>query len=1092
MEYVTRAIVDRAAIWRGLLTTGMVLLFACPQIANGQQPVRLDTTAQVMLYQAELRLAQADPAAAVNYYNKLFSYQFRLHISTTGKMPIIPGREALTNHSFPAYDSQGRPRTSPTGTYPGQTPNSHPSATHNPFALQGATPPPPRGEDRSFKWQINDVAATPISVLPYEAVVGAAIAYQQLGYYSIARLLYLKSFEYHLYRSDPTVTADWPTREIYEGLGDCYNTLNQYEEALKAYGNALKVEDPGKTRRQAKREPARKITCSADWGLLQKIGEMELAMGRCADALDHFRSALRLCRLADADRSNPRASLAFHLTDFASVYIEMGHYDNALSCLNVAVAHDMENRQYERAVKNMIRGGEIYREWGDYGTSMAIQRQAYLTVETHLPRDFSLLADLRCEMGNSLMGKNNFAAALQEFQVAAQLLDKVSVGPTRIDRMGGPVDANLTNPVGQDRTMYLAGRTGAALIGLGEYEKARKKLSSAVKELQRMGKSQDSLPLIVSQGQLAYLEGRANEALSILAAGLQTAVAQDRAAIQPNFHRSMATIRQRAGDSSGAISHYSAAIAVIEKLRRTARGALRRSYLASQIDVYQSLAETYVSAANPGGALGAVELASAKYLIDQLENGDDPDGSAGQRDTQLLDVLYDQSRSSGAAGNTGKTTDPMADARAAQELLAQLPAGTAIVRYANTARDRMIVFVITSSGVSAVAVETGNRAAQAPGTTAAAPVFTDESSTRGLQRIERGRETEVDVSSLARAIRSHRNALAGQLGMAPGGATGELGKSGEALYRCLIAPVEAQLDGVSSLWIVPDGALALLPFESLVLPDGRYLVEAYDIRYVQSLRVAQILRNRTYDQPRKSLLAFGGAIYEKEKDSSRETGKPSGDRGQNAWDMALAVTASRSPRQGEWKNLPGTLVEVEALGALYQDSRVLTGAAAAESSLKAMAAAGELANYRVLHFATHGMVVPDSPELSALVLSQTEPAGAGSEDGFLSMQEVVKLRLTADLVTLSACETGLGKIYSGEGVVGLGQAFLVAGANGVTLSLWQVADESTKDFMVAVYGLVEREGIPFAQALTRVKREFIKDRRHSHPFYWAPFVYYGQ
>jgi CHAT domain-containing protein len=434
----------------------------------------------------------------------------------------------------------------------------------------------------------------------------------------------------------------------------------------------------------------------------------------------------------------------------------------------------------------------------------------------------------------------------------------------------------------------------------------------------------------------------------------------------------------------------------------------------------------------------------------------------------------------------------MDDARAAQKLLAQLPEGTAIVRYANTARDRMIVFVITTSGMSAVAVETGNGAGGDSGNASSAPVFADESSTRGLQRIAQGKEAEVDVSSLASAIRSHRNALAGQSGMAQGGTTSELGKSGNALYRYLIAPVEGHLVGVSNLWIVPDGALALLPFESLVLPDGRYLVEAYDIRYVQSIRVAQILRGRTYDQPRKPLLAFGGAIYEKGKDSGRETNGPSGDRERKAWEMAVAVTASRSPRQGEWKNLPGTLAEVEAIGTLYPDARVLTGIDAAESRLKAMAAAGELANYRVLHFATHGMVVPDSPELSALVLSQTEPDGPDREDGFLSMGEVAKLRLAADLVTLSACETGLGRIYSGEGVVGLGQAFLVAGANGVILSLWQVSDESTKELMVAIYGLAEKEGIPFDQALTRVKREFIKNREYSHPFYWAPFVYYGQ
>jgi len=396
----------------------------------------------------------------------------------------------------------------------------------------------------------------------------------------------------------------------------------------------------------------------------------------------------------------------------------------------------------------------------------------------------------------------------------------------------------------------------------------------------------------------------------------------------------------------------------------------------------------------------------------------------------------------------------------------------------------MIVFVITSAGISAVTVSTHNRTAASAD---AAPVTSSTgagNSTRGLRRIGKGGEAGAGIGSLDAAVRLCRRALTRQ-------STTSLRESSKALYHYLIAPIEKQLAGVSSLWIVPDGPLALLPFEAILLADGKYLVEKYDVRYVQSLRVAQMLRDRTYDQPRKSLLAFGGAVYEKESTENKEDKTPK--TALDAVSLERSVKyAHRSLGYGQWKDLPGTLREVEALGALYEDARVVTGAEVTESSLKAMAASGELKNYRMLHFATHGMVVPEAPELSALVLSQMGKPDAGSEDGFLSMREVAKLQLAADVVTLSACETGLGKVYSGEGVVGLGQAFLIAGANGLTLSLWQVADESTKTLMVDVYGLVEKEGITFANALTRVKREFINDPAHSHPFYWAPFVYYGQ
>ena len=104
-------------------------------------------------------------------------------------------------------------------------------------------------------------------------------------------------------------------------------------------------------------------------------------------------------------------------------------------------------------------------------------------------------------------------------------------------------------------------------------------------------------------------------------------------------------------------------------------------------------------------------------------------------------------------------------------------------------------------------------------------------------------------------------------------------------------------------------------------------------------------------------------------------------------------------------------------------------------------------NYKVIHFATHGMVVPEVPELSALVLSQNKTDS--TEDNYLRADEISQLKLNADFVALSACETGLGKNYKGDGVVGLTQSFMIAGANSLAVSLWQVADESTSIFMTA-------------------------------------------
>ena len=158
--------------------------------------------------------------------------------------------------------------------------------------------------------------------------------------------------------------------------------------------------------------------------------------------------------------------------------------------------------------------------------------------------------------------------------------------------------------------------------------------------------------------------------------------------------------------------------------------------------------------------------------------------------------------------------------------------------------------------------------------------------------------------------------------------------------------------------------------------------------------------------------------------------------------------------------------------------------------MKDLSRSGELSSFRIIHFATHGIVVPEFPELSAIVLSQNIQATA-EDDGYLTMKEIFELDLNADFVNLSACETGLGTIFAGEGVVGLNQAFLVAGADGLSVSLWSVADRSTMEFMIGLYELVTGESLSFHTAMTEMKRRFIKDGTYSRPFYWAPFVYYG-
>jgi len=262
----------------------------------------------------------------------------------------------------------------------------------------------------------------------------------------------------------------------------------------------------------------------------------------------------------------------------------------------------------------------------------------------------------------------------------------------------------------------------------------------------------------------------------------------------------------------------------------------------------------------------------------------------------------------------------------------------------------------------------------------------------------------------------------------------------QALHRWLVAPVVPHIKHPNVL-IVAHGALHYLPFNAL--HDGRqYLVDRYRLRQLPSASVLPFLR-RGAVQNGGSLLALGNP-----------------DLGDSRLDLVHAQN------------------EALAVAKLLPGSRVLVRK---EASLPAFRQYG--GNYRYLHFASHGVFDPDRPLDSALLLSPNEQS-----DGRLTVGELYSMRLNADLVTLSACETGLGKIASGDDVVGLSRGFLYAGSRSIVSSLWKVDDEATAYLMTRFYsalkGKNKREALRLAQIETR--------KKYPHPYYWAAFQLTGE
>jgi CHAT domain-containing protein len=311
---------------------------------------------------------------------------------------------------------------------------------------------------------------------------------------------------------------------------------------------------------------------------------------------------------------------------------------------------------------------------------------------------------------------------------------------------------------------------------------------------------------------------------------------------------------------------------------------------------------------------------------------------------------------------------------------------------------------------------------------------------------------------------------------------------GAEAYRVLLGPASEQIKG-KDLVIVPGDALGRLPFEMLAEPadgtgGGRWLVERHRIRYAPSLTALHLIRRweGTRGAPERSLWALGDPVYR--GDDPRLTTQPA------AADTGTEVVLAKlrgGTRRG-FDRLPGTGEEVERLRGLMGagPGDLLVGPAATEAAVKRASASGDLERYRFVHFACHGVLGQGQGVRPALVLAQA--GDQQGEDGLLGLDEVAGLRLNADLVVLSACETGTGQVFRSEGVSGLARAFLFAGTRGVVCSLWEVADRETSDLMADLYtGL--KAGQPAADALRGAQLKRIA--AGEPPLHWAPFVLIG-
>lgn len=603
---------------------------------------------------------------------------------------------------------------------------------------------------------------------------------------------------------------------------------------------------------------------------------------------------------------------------------------------------------------------------------------------------------------------------------------------------------------------------GEVLLARGDTALGRRQFIRAAADLERLG---DPVGAAAAMGERAALEAEAGNSVaaeSLYRAGLEQLGNGVAPEVVWRLHAGLGLALRGREAWEEAARELRAALADIDRpMRSLALSERRSAYLADKWDVYAQLALTERGRGLPGAAFEASERLRSREMLELLARGrigapSDTAADLVEREQDLRRRIAELARGltsvpplhnveRGLGGEVDRRLAGQAELRRSQEAYADL---LLEIRERSPRHSDLV------SRETASWREVAQRLASDE---ALIEYLVSDSGSLAFV-VRRDTLVVVDLSvgrrDLVRLVKFARGALEGPHPLTPPLRNAERGTGGEGLWRGplrqleqrLIAPIEEAglLQGTTRLVIVPHAELHYLPFAALLDRDGRFLVQRYEVAMTPSASIWMALGERSPGRAAAGVLAF-------------------------------------APRPDA---LPASRQEVAAIARLA-GADVLTGGAATESAFRR-----ESGNRRVLHLATYGVLNKQNP-----LFSFVELAPGGDQDGRLEVHEVFGLRLAADLVVLSACQTGLASgaladVPPGDDWVGLTRAFLNAGAKHVVATLWPVDDWATAALMERFYEGYAGNGEP-ARALAAAQRALLVQPATSHPFYWAGFVAVG-
>jgi CHAT domain-containing protein/tetratricopeptide (TPR) repeat protein len=838
---------------------------------------------------------------------------------------------------------------------------------------------------------------------------------------------------------------------ILTNIGQVYDSLGEMQKALEMFNEALPI------RRAVGDRIGEAVT-------LHNIGASYRSLGELQKALEKFNEALSLSRTL-GDRSGE----ASELSSIGAVYRSLGETQKALEKLNEAlpILQAVGDRSWEAITLKNI--GTVYQSLGE--TRKALEKFNEALPIFQAVGDRTGEASALSNIGEVHWSLREAQKALEKYNEALPILQ--AIGDRRMEAI------TLNN-------------IGAVYDSLGEIQKALERYNEALLLRRAVGDRDGEAYTLLGIAHVEQKRGNLNQARQLieqavgLIESLRTNIAGQELrasyfAFRQDFYRSYIDILMQMHKQNSDAAFDAVAFAVSERARaRSLLELLRESRADIRQGVDSSLLERERSLRQRINAKAAaqVSLLNRKHTPEQAE--------AAAKEIASITDEYEELRAQIRARSPRYAAltqpQPLGLAEIQQQVL---DPDTLLLEY-SLGDDASYLFVVSQTSITS----------------------------HGLPK-------RAEIEEAARRVRELLTAPQPQPGDTEAKHQARV-KEARASYwtqaaelsRMLLGPVASQL-GRKRLAIVADGALQYIPFAALPAPspgndEGRnsraepqpLLVEHEIVRLPSASTLATLRCETAGRKPaEKSLAVLADPVFTGDDTRIRRDVGKAGAKGKTKSahsdepDIAF-LQMTRSGREtgvidaeGGFGRLLSTRREAAAISALVPERERLR-ALDFEAS-RTIALRPELGEYRIVHFATHGLLNNVHPELSGIVLSLVDKEGH-QQDGFLRLQDIYNLKLSAELVVLSACQTGLGKEVKGEGLIGLTRGFMYAGAPRVVASLWKVDDLATAELMKLFYQRMLKDGLPAGAALRAAQLELSRQKRWASPYYWAGFVLQGE